>query len=228
MTASAQFYGNPRFLHLWDNEEAKTFGLPSTVSLNDAKLSGFLSILAKLNVAMVRLPSASPLRTVWDSLTVRTIDSAYHVDTTYPLSEYDLNRDVFLAIGFRNSLANYDLAIEAYHPRVQLLPKIITTAIVKDVTAQTTSVSTGKRKTMTTGEIIVDRKQVAPMNHFQNITPTGVKFTDPASTPPNPEIYIFGSGGADPNHAMGIKTVARGVNDFEVDGFYTHLFRFGM
>lgn len=224
ITDSIECFGNCRFLHYWDKSNADTFGLPNTAKLDDGKLNGFIRELTRVGVELVIMPSRAPLRTPWDSLLVEGIDSqAYTATTTYPIHQYNLNIDIFLAIKFRTS-DHYESCIIEYAPRIFPLGPNLT----NEATADDSNLTTNQKRTIdpaaASSAIAYTRQDpFRPCNHFQYVHNEGLQFDDPTSNTEAPKLHIFGRGNQD--CAMGIKSVARGVTPDEVAMFFTHLFR---
>lgn len=227
ITEPVEFYGNARFLHLWDNADNTTFGIPAGQVLNDNILSGFLNLLHKAGVNFSTVPARPPLRTVWDSLNVEAVDTGFSVHTTFPRNEYNLPIDTFLALAFRAVPTNYTDVIQEYAPRIDELPADPTVALINDSTAGVVALGTRTRgPDPLANQITVNRANFGPCNHLQNVTPPGVHYEDPGANAPVPRIHVFGRG--DQTSAMCIKTVARGVTTHEIEHFAQCILRNGM
>lgn len=224
LSGSVEFWENPRFLHVWDKEHEKKFGLPGN-PLNDPFLTGFLTLLEKAGVKFTKMPSSPPVRSLWDSLTVDIKEDSFFVFTTYPIHEYDVPQDIFFACGFRPTQGTYESVISNYAPRIQAIGDDNAGLITTKVTSAATP--TAKAKTAA-GICKVNYNDLYPMNSFQNVSRSGVVvYGDPAD--PNSrtlDVYIFGRGNNKDN--MNIRSIARGVYQFEVDNFFTALLRHGL
>jgi hypothetical protein len=103
-------------LHVWDGQNKDTFGVSPEVN-QDVMLgcNTFLQRLRAAGVKMRRVNLDCSMRTPWDSMMIQnTIDGSMSLSTIFPVSEYELPRDVFLAYAFCRIHEKGGQAIESY------------------------------------------------------------------------------------------------------------------
>jgi hypothetical protein len=236
ITQALDAFGNCRFLHVWDGQDKDHFGYKHPrVVFSDSKLNGFISTLSRCGVRMRTINTQAVTRTPWDSLLIYHVGHGYYAHTTYPLVEYDLPRDVFLAAGicFQSTMTN-KWVIKFYAPRMAQ-DEITSTTTALGTPAATPATISKKRKVAASDDVsTITVNDCSPCNHLQMVSETGVcltvsGFTKDASGQETPKYdtatYTYGSGGV--ADAMTIKSVARGISDYEITGFYRSLFRHG-
>jgi hypothetical protein len=110
---------NYQVLNVWDGENKETFGVSPEVSQNVMLgCNTFLQRLRTAGVKMRRVNLDCPIRTPWDSMIIQeTVNGSLSLTTVYPVAEYELPRDVFLAYAFCSTHEKGGQAIESYPPR---------------------------------------------------------------------------------------------------------------
>lgn len=233
-----EYFDSPTFLHRWDHENSanNAFGLANNHALNNHLLIGFMQQLTRAGVNFRRVDKYCLPRTLWDSFYISGSDnSGYVVYTTYPIENYVLPRDVFIALNIcgTSSLIAFQ-PVEFYPPRLCAFSRAVTTNNVKSVSPTTpseaTAAETQAMPSLTVAGNHAESDQLRINNALRNMHLTG---TERVSGPPgadgNPtfteRIYIYGRGGA--SRAMLINCVARGVSPMEIDGYAIALFRHG-
>lgn len=97
---TSEVYNNPGVMLVWDNAEAARFGIPAGVNFVQGHLNAITQILRRLNVPFRRLAQNCPTTSGWYTLLTRTSPSGVGSDvyTTFPISNYQLPIDIFLAM----------------------------------------------------------------------------------------------------------------------------------
>jgi hypothetical protein len=236
VTPAVEAFGNNRYIHLWDGEAADTYGVPNTAPVFDeGELHAFLTSLSKCGVRLRAVDNRVPARTPWDSLyAVDLGNSGLSVETTYPLHEYELPRDVFFVIGLRGDVEINNPPIQSYSPRLGGARDATRNAARADTDCDDPfAPRPGDGQTVTaanTDAATVDNS--APSGHIQAVHPTGVINRITAVNPGPPEtitrdyhVLVYGRGPI--QSTMTIKNVCRGLSYYEVDNYFQNLFRRG-
>jgi hypothetical protein len=231
-----EVWDNPRVIHTWDEDDKDTYGIANIEKkFDNSQLDSFLSALQGCNVPFDKLSPLVPAHTAWDSLIIYpanpsvsgTTITDFDVFTSLPLKNYDLPRDVFLAIGMMGvTIIDVDnkQPIQFYGPRISFIKsdnitKLANSKQNKDHAGTTTRT---RRKSIEAATA-VNPKKVTPCTPFAYMTPNGVDV--PNADADEARVWIYGRGTAD-DCAL-IKSVARGVNINEVFEYYRNLFRNG-
>lgn len=226
---------NPTFIHRWDHQEHadNRFGLTVAHALNTHILVGFLNRLSSAGVPFRRIDKYCAPRNLWDSLHIVEVDLGFDVFTTYPIANYVLPRDVFLAIGIASAsslVANR--AIMFYPPRICRFDgqnaniRIKASEPVDATDAERAAMpALGATDHATDAQLRVNNSLVD-----MHLTGTQRRLTGIDAANGNAPIYaesvwIYGRGGA--QACMRIDCVARGVTPEEVYGYFRALLRHG-
>jgi hypothetical protein len=230
---------NPRVIHTWDKEDDKTYGIPATTPFSSETFESFMTTLVQVGVKVDRLPALVVPHSAWDSLLIveasdnqgaATFSDDYDIFTTLPIKNYNLPRDIFLAIALANT-TSIDPAtktpIEFYGPRISTLGtdaavKPIYTAEDKDDSAAAKTRSK-KRKSLVSKADDVDPKKALPCTPFEYMTVQGVEL--PGADATKQQIWVYGRGTAD--DVVPILSVGRGIDANEIENYFRHLFRNG-
>jgi hypothetical protein len=229
---ASQAYGNPTFIHRWDgaNNVNQQFGLQAAHSVNTHLLNGFLAQLFRVGVPFRRIDKYCMPRNLWDSLYIRVVEGGYDVFTTYPIENYDLPRDVFLAIGICDfSTLDANAPVQFYPPRMDLVDSdAITTLLKADLPVNASNLEQRAMPALTAGKDANDT-ELRVCGPVPNVHLTGVMRDSGLTDLTNKTVTykytanVYGRGGA--RQAMRIDCVARGVTPEEVNGFFRALLR---
>jgi hypothetical protein len=226
---------NPSFIHRWDNENNSDnrFGLAVGHALNTHILVGFLNRLSTAGVPFRRIDKYCAPRNLWDSLFIEQISLGHDVYTTYPVANYVLPRDVFLALGLTTTsslVANRPIMF--YPPRISEFVNTNATNRIK--MSEPTDATDDERAAMPA--LAVDKhasdSELRVNNSLINMHLTGTQRnqtgvdTQNDNAPTYAEsVHIYGRGGA--QACMRINCVARGVSEEEISGYFRALLRHG-
>jgi hypothetical protein len=236
VSAPVEFFGNNRYIHVWNGEHADTFGIArggAVPNFDEDALHGFLQSLRSSGVPFRSADSRAPARTVWDSLLVVDVPgSGLTFETTFPAQEYDLPRDLFLAYGCNRATGEDDRAIQRYYPRLGAVNEDARTAMLADNNADNPfAPRPGQAKAVTVANdapATVDATH--PSGHIPRVHETGIisRITGVNPGPPivtNYDYHGLAYGRGPDLSAMSIMSVGRGLSPFEIDGYFRNLFR---
>lgn len=237
VTHAVEAFGNNRFIHTWDHQHADGFGLNLVAAnaFDNDILTGFIQTLVRCQVAIRRVDNRVPARTLWDSLFISdTIQRGISAETVFKCDDYELPRDVFIAYGLLGAHDNRNRPIKPYGPRLGLLPEAGMDGLRTAADADTAlGPRPGMAKPITqianSGEAPA---KSTPLGHLQSVHDSGIISTVNRIEPGTPPVVyhdyhalVYGRG--PPLSTMTIMSVARGLSDYEVDGYYRNLFRKG-
>jgi hypothetical protein len=236
MLLTDEVWKNPRVIHTWDKKDEKQYGIPvATHQFNSETLDSFLRTLVDQKVPFDRLAVSVPPRSAWDSLLIIEnedyVDSSgtstdYTVFTTLPKVNYNLPRDIFLAIGLLGATIvdpDQTVAIEPYAPRIQAVKKDELNKAVYGSDTDGTKTTTRARRKSFNSITKIDENKVLPNIPFQYMTPHGIEV--PSKDTTKAKVWIYGRGSED--DIIPISSVGRCVDISEVQEYFRHLLRAG-
>jgi len=230
---AANTHFNPTYLHRWDHENSADngFGLDAASRLNNHILKGFLDQLSIAGVPFRRVDKYCRPRTLWDSLHITQRDEGFEVCTTYPIENYNLPADIFLALGLCGiSSLGENRSICFYPPRLTAYTRqpVINTIAENNPDGATAEEERAMPPTGIQNDIPDHMLRVNGSIRDMHINGVHRVFTGFDANGQNlytRSVYLYGRGGA--ASTLLISTVARGVTEQEAEAFYERLLRYG-
>lgn len=226
--------GNCYYLHNWDGENSKTFGLDRLDDLNSKSFLAISRLLRVCKVPFAYVDRNQSYRTVWDTIILTPQGSGFTAQSTMPLENYTLPRDVFIQATLNRpvwdsthknylpkAITNYSLRLGASTP----------SKTIKETESQSTVVvpDVKKRKFDAVSDTSGIRLEDCHPHLFeQYMHPSGISVdyvNSTTTTGDNPTTTIFGRGSED--DLIPLMSLHRDLSDQYLNEYWFALFTKG-